>query len=581
MRIRTYGLVVLAVAGVAPLIAFGALAVQRSQRTAIAEVREGNARLAHSLARRLDDYTAHERELIRNAGAAALQAPTPEAAEALLDAFSLSYLHVHDLAVYRQDGARFAGSPRHAELSAPAIAGTPSRGKLVPAGADTQGPFAHSAPFAEPVMIAGRQEGAVIGRIDLIGLWEPVNSVRVGDTGFVRLLSTDGELLAHGDPEERRHVFEPDHQVDARLLAHSFTGLTATNQQGDEVVVSAALVPTLDAVVIVEQNVDEAFASARALRTDLILWIAGALICVVITGIVLGRLVVSSLERLRGHTAVLARGELQAKAEPRTSVTEIVALANSLDEMAASLQLLQDKARQEERLATFSRVAAGLAHDLRQPVEMVRMAAEMVLESPDDPSCHRLLAEVSRRDLPKLVRYVDDLRRLAQSGQLELEVQRVSPRELAEQVAQDLSTSPKYAGVNFEVVGEAPELTADPRLVQRAVANLAQNGADACLETGGGRTVTIEVADSALCVEFRVMDQGAGIAPERLASLLNNDFHSTKRSHGVGLGLGVVRQVAESHRGRLELSSQVGAGSTFSLVLPKQGPSHAQTTLRD
>jgi two-component system phosphate regulon sensor histidine kinase PhoR len=132
--------------------------------------------------------------------------------------------------------------------------------------------------------------------------------------------------------------------------------------------------------------------------------------------------------------------------------------------------------------------------------------------------------------------------------------------------------------VRFEVVGDAPALTADRHLVQRAITNLAQNGADACLESGRGGRVTIEVTDSVEgpFVEFRVKDEGKGIAPDRIPALLKSDFRSTKRANGVGLGLGVVRQVAESHRGRLELSSQVGEGSTFSLVLPKEGPSHAQ-----
>ncbi len=575
MRVRTYGLALLGIVAVAPLVAYGAFAVRRAETTAVNEVRRGNARLARSIANRLAAYAVSERTLLGVVGAAALLTPSSEEATAVLDAFSLSFLHLHDLAVYRADGSHLAGSGDQEALAKAALAGTPVRGKLVPAGAKAG--LAHTVSLAEPITIAGEREGAVIARVDLVGLWEPVNSVTVGETGFVRLLSTSGELLAHGNPEERRHVFDPDHAVDARLLASAMLGLIGVNQQGEPVVASVALVPAVDGVIVVEQSVAEAFAQASAVKRDLFISIAVAVVFVVIAGLLLGRILVRGLERLRLHTQVLARGELDRKVDSGSRVAEIRALAHSLDDMASSLAALQEEAQQRDRLDTFARVAAGLAHDLRQPVEAVRMAATQFIESNGEGD-RELLAQVSRRDLPRLVRYVEDLRRLAHSGELDLDIAPVSPRELADGIVGDLAASPKYAGVRFEAIGEAKPLAADPDLVRRAVTNLAQNGADSCLESGRGRQVTIEVADSVTpgFVEFRVTDQGRGIEPERVASVLKSDFRSTKRSNGVGLGLGVVRQVAESHRGRLELTSRVGEGSTFSLILPKEGPSYAQ-----
>src|SRR5262245_37430235 len=110
MRARTLGLIVLGLAGVAPLVAYGAFAVRRAERAAITEVRSGNGRLARSIARNIREYAESERGLLRSIGSSALMASTPEQAEAVLDAFALSFLHIHDLAVYRQDGARFAGA---------------------------------------------------------------------------------------------------------------------------------------------------------------------------------------------------------------------------------------------------------------------------------------------------------------------------------------------------------------------------------------------------------------------------------------------------------------------------------------
>jgi signal transduction histidine kinase len=114
-------------------------------------------------------------------------------------------------------------------------------------------------------------------------------------------------------------------------------------------------------------------------------------------------------------------------------------------------------------------------------------------------------------------------------------------------------------------------ITLDTGLAYRAVLNLAGNAADACLAKGPGNQVTLEVTDSddKQWVEFRVMDTGIGISFEHLEVLEGGDFNSTKRSTGVGLGLGVVRQVATSHQGELIMESNVGLGSTFTLRLPR------------
>ena len=151
-------------------------------------------------------------------------------------------------------------------------------------------------------------------------------------------------------------------------MAAALLGQRAHNQQGTEVVASAAFVPGRDWLVVVEQPVSEAFAAARAMKRDLLLLGAATLVLVVLCGILFGRTAVRSLERLRAHTHILAAGDLDARIDTRTPLLEARALGEALNEMASSLKKLHDEARNRERLSTFSRVAAGLAHDLRNPI---------------------------------------------------------------------------------------------------------------------------------------------------------------------------------------------------------------------
>ena len=573
MRVRTYGLLLLVLVGVIPLVSFGYLGTKRAQRTAIREVRSGNLRIARSVAERVQAYALFERALIAEVSAAALQATDRQSAQRMVNSHQLRNKHVQKLFVYRSDGSLWVGTeakprPEFIALANRALEGEHAHSAVEAAKDNPTGLFAHTILFAEPVHIAGGRDGAVVARIDLVGVWDAIADIHIGETGYVRLLSPDGVLIAHGHPEEGRFVYREDADKDARLVSAALLGVTGQNQQGIEVVAAAEFIPGLNWIVLVDQEVAEAYAGTSTMRRDLAVFGGVALFVALILGVLFGRVVVKGLERLRTHTRVLAKGRLDLRVRDRSGVQEIRVLAESLNEMASSLKSLQDEAAARERLTMFSRVAAGLAHDLRHPVESLRMACETFLESPDDANDQAVLERIARRDVPRLSRFVDDLRNLAKRGELELERTSVDLDRIVESVLSEAAVSPKWRGVHFRAEGIARECALDVELVRRAVTNLVGNAADAVVELGppGEVVVTLENLSSEEVV-IRVRDTGTGISPERLLKIANSDFESSKRSTGFGLGLGVVRHVAHVHGGRLEVESTVGKGSTFSLML--------------
>jgi len=357
------------------------------------------------------------------------------------------------------------------------------------------------------------------------------------------------------------------------------------------VLATVADVPGTDWVVAVEQPVAEAYAAANAMRRDLWLLVGIALVVVLLVGLLLGRRIVKPLERLRAHTRLLGRGELDVRIDPRTSISEVRELAEGVNEMATSLAQLEEEAKARERLTTFARIAAGLAHDLRLPIEAVRTACDAVVANPDDTGAVELVRTVHRRDLPRLKEFVDDLRMLSQRGEGSLQSEQVDPAQLVADVVDHLAGYAKWRGTTFAAEGTAPAIEVNRKLLRRALFNLAANGADACGTTGPGGTVTISVSERDALVCFEVSDTGSGIEPDRLGSLLKGDFASTKRSSGIGLGLGVARHVAEVHNGHLSVESEVGVGTTFRLTLPpcepvprveahEKGPAHGERTVQ-
>ena len=574
MRFRTYALLVLALVGLIPLAAFGLIAMSRAEKTAVAEVRAGNERLAYAIARRVDGHIQAERELLHTLGLAILQARNPDLAQ---NDFSIQFRNVHELTVYDAAGSVVAGPRRGAvsaderNVAAKARAGKPASAPVRAPAAGKAGPFAHTIVVGEPLLLAGELAGAVVARIDLMNLWRPINQVRVGRSGFVRLVTREGVLLAHGDPEERRYAFSDADNRD--IVARARRGESIVNQQGVESFAAVADVGGQRGwSIVVEQPVDEALGAVAAMKRSLLVLVAATILIAVVAAYFAGRKAVRGIEALGDHTRVLASGKLDAVVHLKSGLAELDGLAGSINEMASSLASLHDDARRRERLTTFGRVAAGLTHDLRHPIESVRTACESLAAHRDEEDAWELFDFMRQKALPKLKKYLEDLRRLTAEGSVSLSLSHIEAQEMLEDIAADLRASPKWRGVSFAVDANTPALDGDENLLRRAVYNLAANAADACVVNGRGGEVVLEAAEGGEAeVKLRVRDNGPGMSPETLQRVMSGEFHSTKRSNGIGLGVGVARHVAQLHGGRMEAMSELGSGTTFTLALPRLG----------
>ena len=172
VRARTFGLLLLALVGIVPLAVFGRLAVDRSEQTAVAEVRGGNLRLATSIAHRIAAFDEDQRELIASIGAATL-APGVADGQAVLESYAIRFRHMHDLAVRTTTGRRiavepFEGDPApHEPALAAGLSGRPYRSGVLAADQGGRGLFAHTTIVGEPIVIGGKLEGAITARVDL------------------------------------------------------------------------------------------------------------------------------------------------------------------------------------------------------------------------------------------------------------------------------------------------------------------------------------------------------------------------------------------------------------------------------
>jgi two-component system NtrC family sensor kinase len=231
-------------------------------------------------------------------------------------------------------------------------------------------------------------------------------------------------------------------------------------------------------------------------------------------------------------------------------------------------QLQQDLV-QTERLAAVGKLAAGVAHELNNPLTgILTFAEDLLLEAePDNPM--RPDYEVIVNETMRCRYIVRDL--------LDFSRQKISERQgtdINDVIRRSLTIIERQAsfhniGFRLELGEEIPEVLVDARQMQQAILNLVINACDA-MDASGEITIRSSLEDEGRQVAVAVSDKGCGI-PAELMDDLYQPFFSTKGDQGNGLGLATVLGVMEQHNGRVDVKSTVGQGSTFTLTLPVAG----------
>lgn len=218
---------------------------------------------------------------------------------------------------------------------------------------------------------------------------------------------------------------------------------------------------------------------------------------------------------------------------------------------------------QAEHLANLGEIAAGLAHEIKNPLAGIAAALEVLAGQFGGE--REIMAEV-RQQVERIRGIVDDLLHYARPRPPQMELGNLN---LAVARAVHLAAlGAKLRGVRVTLTpGSLPPLRHDPEQVERMVANLVLNAIEAAPDQGRVEITTGVAAAPAAAAKIEVRDNGAGIPAAQLAQIFR-PFFTTKGERGNGLGLPMCRRIAEMHGGRVEVHSQVGRGSTFTILLP-------------
>ena len=310
---------------------------------------------------------------------------------------------------------------------------------------------------------------------------------------------------------------------------------------------------------------DQVRAVERAARRWTLLFLVGAPLLAAGIGLSIYRSVARPVARLREGAARWAAGDLDARVEIATQ-DEFGALAGQFNAMTRSLQDHQGQLIQSEKLAGIGRLAAGVAHEINNPLAVILGYVRILRRKADGELAADLgVVEDEAVRAQVIVEGLLDL-----SRPLAISPEPVDLAALCREVVTRLDETGRLAGARVEVAGQA-QVEGHPQKLRQVVLNLVKNAAEAA---GAGGRVGIDLsAPAGGGATLAVTDSGPGLTPEAQGKLFEPFF--TTKPAGTGLGLAVSLGIVQAHGGTLEAESPPGGGARFTVRLPASLPGRA------
>ena len=260
--------------------------------------------------------------------------------------------------------------------------------------------------------------------------------------------------------------------------------------------------------------------------------------------------------------------------ENRRQVQRLEDLSEKLEETNRQLRRAEADARRAERLAALGQLSAGLAHEIRNPLGVIKGSADMLSRkvAGSEPLVAELAGYISS-EVNRLNALVVRFLNFARPSKLELRPERIS--EIVDRALEAATASFPDAGVKIErqYAPNLPEIPADPQLCEQVFVNLITNAFQAMQAQAGSSEKTLhitieqEVSNGEPGVAVFVEDTGPGVPPELREQIFNPFF--TSKQDGVGLGLSIVAKIVDDHRGTIRLENNTPRGARFHVFFPQ------------
>ena len=413
--------------------------------------------------------------------------------------------------------------------------------------------------IAVPYDEMGKVAGVLIGRVNLRGIWNIVDGIRIGKTGRAFVVSQEGLLIAHPDKKRVMRNTNLISDEDFQKIISKRTGsIEYLGKDGEIYLASAAPVPgELPLVVVVEIQAKEAY---RLLdQMHFLIWsvLSVSLLVSIAVSYFAAIRMVRPIQSLKQWSRKVALGDLDYHLEPQ-SLDEIGLLFLRFKRMTKRLKA----AREKEFLATLGMMATTISHKLKNSIVFLKTFAQIFPERKNDPH----FIERFERDFASSVDYLE---RVFQNLSRVTSAQDIKPENVelgrifysVYQTYLNIASKQKIE-FHLKIIPPLPEIQGDREQLQELFVNLVQNSIQA-MPRGGVLELSARHCLESDEILITVRDNGAGIAPQNLQEIFK-PFFTTKHT-GMGLGLAISKNIVETHGGKIFVHSEWEKGTTFTV----------------
>src|SRR5215204_2122673 len=313
-------------------------------------------------------------------------------------------------------------------------------------------------------------------------------------------------------------------------------------------------------------NVLERQSSRSALYTLAVLFVT-----TLVTGFFVWRFT-RPIKELSTAARKVAGGDFDVQV-PADRLDEMGTLASAFNEMTAKLaraRELETQLHTAEKGAVVGRLAAAIAHEIRNPLNYINLTLDHLRSSfaPADPvkrDTFVKLADQLKTEVARINRHITDFLKYSRPSKLDL--QDVDIRVAAEDALRLVEVRAEECGIKTSILqdGTIPTVVADREALRSVFTNLIINAVEATNGTGGSITIKLSKTEPD-SVKVEISDSGGGIAADDISKIFEPYF-STKET-GTGLGLAIVKKAIDDHGGTISVASNEGSGTTFTIILP-------------
>jgi len=415
------------------------------------------------------------------------------------------------------------------------------------------------------------------------------------EMGTVFVVDLKGNLLAHPD---RKRVLQKENIASNGAVKRFMAGKTGAAEFRDEMgeIMVGAFIPInkFGWGVVIENPMTTAYFEIRTLETNSLLFVIAGIILTSIIGIFLARSFERPIKDLTLGTEAVAKGELGYHITVE-SADEIGMLAKAFNQMTRDLRDSQERLILSEKLASLGTMAAGMAHEIKNPLVSLRTFTQLLTQKWEDKEFREKFATIIPHEIERINRIAESLLKFGRP--MKPELTKVDVNSLLEEVLMLFESECKKNNVRVtKKLAALPEIQGDAGQFSQAFINIIKNAIESMQSKGGALVVKTDIGEVVKLgkmqrkgvkqgdemiwgeeeeagkpvpvIFIEVSDTGEGITEENLKSLFD-PFFTTKMT-GTGMGLPITLRIIEEHKGSIKVKSQAGKGTTFLITLPQK-----------